>query len=199
MRMKDLNESILKSCSLDSRVCVAGACGYLAHVFYEDTAKSETWMLKSIPDMKFPLWTDKSYDKTALLVGYIGQMRTEQCSSNSLCCFALWLTAALLSPGRRLRPDVCPCVVSFIFSIHMIILMITFVPLQSPHAVYPAAPPFCSDQHPAAGAAPGHGHADHAALTPRHRHTETTAPHHGSGKLQASKNPLAASWDLFCL
>lgn len=133
--------------------------------------------------MKFPSWTDKSYDKTVLLAGYIGQMRTEQCSSNSLCCFAMWLPAALLSLGRRLRAAVCPCVVSPMFSIHMVPLMAAFVSLQPAHAVHPAARPVCSHQHPAAGAAAGHGHAHHIALAPCHRHTETTAPHHGSGKL----------------
>lgn len=113
-------------------------------------------------------------------------MRTQQCSSNSLYCFAMRLTAALLSLGRRLRPDVCPCAVSSIFSPQKV-LMITFVPVQPPHAVHPAAPPLCSHQHPAAGAATGHGHADHAALAPSHRHSETTAPHHGPGKLPAPK------------
>lgn len=150
-------------------------------------------------EMKFPLCTDKSYDKNALLAGYIGQMRTEQCSSNSLCCFAMWLPAALLSLGRSLRAAVCPCVVSSTFSIHVVPLMVAFVPLQPAHAVHPAARPLCSHQHPAAGAAAGHGHAHHAALAPCHRHTETTAPHHGSGKLQKTSSCFLRSlWCTAC-
>lgn len=88
----------------------------------------------------------------------------------------------MCSPGRALGPDVCACVASPTLSLQKVPLMSSVLALQPPHAVHPAAPALRSHQHPAAGAAAGHGHAHHAALAPRHRHPETTAPHHGPGE-----------------
>lgn len=174
MRRKDLKESLLKSYSLGSRVCVTGTCGYLACIFLG--RHSEKWYMNA--EMKFPLWTDKSYDNSALLAGYIGQMRTEQCSSNSLCRFAG--SAAVTGEEAEGWCESLCCTFPAQYDVADGCLS-----LQPAHAVHPAARPVRGHQHPAAGAAARHGHAHHAALAPRHRHAETTAAHHGTGNCTA--------------
>lgn len=88
---------------------------------------------------------------------------------------------AALSEENKAR---CHRTLSFGFSIHRVIFMIVPLSLQPTHAVYPAAPSFCSYQYSAARAATGHGDSHYAAVSPGYRNAEATAPHHGPGRLE---------------
>lgn len=78
----------------------------------------------------------------------------------------------------------CHCTLSFGFSVHRAVFMIVSLSLQPTHAVYPAAPAFCSYQYSAAHAAAGHGDSHYATVSPGYRNAEATAPHHGPGRLE---------------